>query len=59
MYTSYGIGIVTAIAAGLVVINVLLHYEALNLLSKLLNKLVWVGKPHRIADLLAIDGAYR
>jgi hypothetical protein len=51
MYTSYGIGIVTAIAAGLVVINVLLHYEALNLLSKLLSKLVWVGRP-RIALLI-------
>jgi len=51
MYTTHGIMIVTLIAAGLVVINVLLHYEVLSLLSALLRRLAWVGRP-RIALLI-------
>ena len=50
MYTTYGIAIVTLIAAGLVTIIVFLHYEALNLLSKTLARLSWVGRP-RVALL--------
>ena len=51
MYTPYGILVVTLIAAGLVVINVLLHYEVLSALSTVLNRLAWVGRP-RIALLI-------
>ena len=51
MYTTSGIAIVTLIAAGLVAINILLHYEALNGLSKALAKLAWVGRP-RVALLM-------
>jgi hypothetical protein len=39
MYTTYGIVIVTLIAVGLVMVNVLLHYEVLSLLSQTLGKL--------------------
>ena len=45
MYTTYGIAVVSLISAGLVVINVLLHYEVLSFLSTLLRKLTWVGRP--------------
>lgn len=51
MYTTYGIIVVTLIAAGLVIINVVLHYEVLALLSTLLSRLAWVGRP-RIALLI-------
>lgn len=51
MYTVHGIFIVTLIAAALVLINVLLHYEVLGLLSMILRKLAWVGRP-RIALLI-------
>ena len=50
MYTTYGIAIVTLITAGLVTIIVFLHYEVLNLLSKTLARLAWVGRP-RVALL--------
>jgi hypothetical protein len=50
MYTAYGIVIVTLIAAGLATLIVFLHYEVLNLLSQLLARLAWVGRP-RIAIL--------
>lgn len=51
MYTAYGIALVTLLAAGLVLINVLLHYEVLNLLSTVLGRLAWVGRL-RIALLI-------
>ncbi len=51
MYTTYGITVVTLIAAALVLINVLLHYEVLNWLSKFLDRVAWVGRP-RIALLI-------
>jgi hypothetical protein len=51
MYTAQGIIIVTLIAAVLVVINVLLHYEVLSLLSVIMKRLAWVGRP-RIALLI-------
>ena len=51
MYTTYGIVVVTLIAVGLVIINVLLHYEMLSLLSTVLRRLAWVGRP-RIALLI-------
>ncbi len=51
MYSTYGIVVVTLIAAGLVMINVLLHYEVLNWLSKVLARLAWVGRP-RVALLI-------
>jgi hypothetical protein len=51
MYSTYGIVVVTLIAAGLVVINVLLHYEVLSWLSRVLNRLAWVGRP-RVALLI-------
>ncbi|MDA0658286.1 MAG: potassium channel family protein [Planctomycetota bacterium] len=51
MYSPYGIVLISGIAAGLVVINVVLHYEVLNLLSTLLMRLAWVGRP-RIALLI-------
>lgn len=51
MYSTYGIVVVTLIAAGLVIINVLLHYEVLNWLSKVLARLAWVGRP-RVALLI-------
>ena len=57
MYTTYGIAIVSLIAAGLVVINVLLHYEVLSLLSTLLSKLPLVGRsriPLLICALLIV-----
>ena len=51
MYTTSGIAIVTLIAAVLVAINLMLHYEALNGLSKALARLAWVGRP-RVALLM-------
>lgn len=51
MYTPYGIMVVTLLAIGLVTINVLLHYEVLNSLSNILQRLAWVGRP-RIALLI-------
>jgi Ion channel len=50
MYSPYAIVIVTLIAACLAIINVFLHYEILNLLSRSLAKLAWVGRP-RVAIL--------
>ena len=41
----------TLIAAGLVIVNVFLHYEVLSFLSGLLNKLAGVGRP-RVALLI-------
>lgn len=51
MHTTYGIAVVTLVAAGLVIVNVFLHYEVLSLLSTLLSKLAGVGRP-RIALLI-------
>ena len=51
-YTTYGIAMVTLIAAVLATINVFLHYEVLNLLSRTLAKLAWIGRP-RVALLFA------
>jgi hypothetical protein len=50
MSTAYGITVVTLIAAVLATLIVFLHYEVLNLLSRTLARLVWVGRP-RIALL--------
>lgn len=51
MYSFYGILEVTIIAIILVLINVILHYEALNVLSNLLEKIKHAGKA-RIAILI-------
>jgi hypothetical protein len=51
MYTFNGIVEITVIAITLVLINVLLHYEALNFLSSLLEKISRAGRS-RIAILI-------
>ncbi len=50
MYSSYAIASITLIAAGLAVLIVFLHYEVLNILSRTLARLAWVGR-RRIAIL--------
>ena len=57
MYSPYGIAIVTFIAVCLVVINVSLHYEVLNFLSRTLGKLTKLGRtrvPLIICTLLMV-----
>ena len=54
MHTPYGLAVITLLAAGLVLVNVLLHYEVLNLLSTVLDRLTWLGRPRIVLLICAL-----